>query len=214
MKQLIKQILKNTSLYDPLRNWDVKRRGAREIAEWERNGKPVPTPHIVKQRTLRTHAAKYGLRILVETGTCYGDMVEAMKDVFSRIYSIELSRELYEKAKARFRRARHIELIHGDSGSEMKNIMGKIDGPTLFWLDGHYSGGPTAKGEKDTPIFEELKCILGAPDRGHVIIIDDARCFGSDSAYPTMAALVSFITTRRPNVRVVVEDDSIRVTPK
>ncbi len=43
-------------------------------------------------------------------------MVEAMKNDFDQIYSIELSKELYEEAKWRFKDEKQIELIHGNSG--------------------------------------------------------------------------------------------------
>jgi len=213
MKRLMKQIIKKTPLYYSLNQWAVKRKRAKELIEWEKNGKPLPPPHIVKQRTLQTYSKKFGLKILVETGTYYGGMVEAMKKIFDHIYSIELSKELYEQAKKRFKGVKKIELICGDSGIELRNIMNKIDRPALFWLDGHYSGGVTAKGEKDTPIYEELHHILNASDRGHVIIIDDARNFGSDPAYPSIEALKDFIKSKRPNLEIVVQDDSIRITP-
>ena len=192
----------------------VKRQQKKEFVEWERKGKPIPPPHIVKQRTLQSYAERYDLKVLVETGTYYGDMVEAMKHVFDHIYSIELSKELFEKAKKRFKGLKHVELIHGDSGIEFRNLMDKINQPALFWLDGHYSGGVTAKGEKETPILEELQQILNAPDRGHVIIIDDARCFGTDPAYPTIEQLYTFIKSKRPNVNIFAQDDSIRITPR
>jgi hypothetical protein len=187
---------------------------AEELVQWERKGKPVPPPYIVKQRALKKYSTMYGLRILVETGTYYGDMVEAMKDVFDCIYSIELSEELYRKAKERFKEEKHIEIIHGDSGVELMNLMNKIDKPTLFWLDGHYSAGVTAKGNKDTPIYEELGHILNAPDIGHVIIIDDARYFGSHAAYPTIEVLIEFVKSKRHNLDIVVQNDSIKITPK
>lgn len=213
MSQLLKQIVKKTPLYYPLRNWVVYpwRNWVVVVRKW---GKPVPPAHIVKQRTLQSYSKRFGLKILVETGTYYGDMVEAMKDSFDRIYSIELSRELYGKARERFKGATRIELICGDSGVELRNVVSKLDQPALFWLDGHYSGGDTAKGDKDTPIYEELNQILDAPDLGHVIIIDDARCFGSDPAYPRIRELKHFIQSKRSNVDIVVQDDSIRITPK
>ena len=214
MKQLIKQIIKNTPLYHPLRNRVVKSRDAKELIEWERKGKPVPPPHIVKQRTLQTYSIKYGLKIMVETGTLFGDMVEAMKKVFDRIYSIELDKGLYEEARKRFKGEKHIELICGDSGVEIINLMNKIDEPALFWLDAHFSGGITAKGETDTPIYKELSTILNAPDRGHVMIIDDARSFGSDRDYPGMDELIEFVKSKRSNLDIAVQDDSIRITPK
>lgn len=184
-----------------------------EIIEWEAKGKPVPPPHIIKQQTVQEYAKRYGTNIFVETGTYYGTMVEAMKDVFDHIYSIELGNILYENAKKKFEGQNHIEIIHGDSGVELSKVMDKIDGPALFWLDGHYSEGVTVKGSVDTPIRAEVSCILNAPDIGHVIIIDDARCFGTDPAYPTIAELTELIKSKRPNVAITVENDSIRVVP-
>ena len=213
MNLLMEKIITKTPLYDSLRNLVIRRRELKELADWERNGRPIPPPHIVKQQTLKTISKRYGLKILVETGTYYGDMVEAMKDVFNQLYSIELSTELYKKAKKRFKGEKHIELICGDSGLELMNLMSKIDKPTLFWLDGHYSAGVTAKGEKDTPIYEELNHILNSTDKGHVIIIDDARCFGADPNYPSIKELCDFIKSKRANLDIVIQDDCIRVIP-
>ena len=217
MIQLMKQIIQKTPLYNPLSKWLAKRRYQIQFEEWKRNGRPVPPPHIVKQRTLQLYSKKYGLKVLVETGTYYGAMVEAMKDVFDHIYSIEISKELYELARERFKTVKHIELINGDSGVELKNVIDKLEidaRPALFWLDGHYSGGVTSRGNKDTPINEELSHILGGSDRGHVIIIDDARLFGIDPAYPNMEELKAFIKSKRVDVDIVVQDDSIRIVPK
>jgi len=116
MNLLMEKIITKTPLYDSLRNLVIRRRELKQLADWERNGRPIPPPHIVKQQTLKTISKRYGLKILVETGTYYGDMVEAMKDVFNQLYSIELSTELYKKAKKRFKGEKHIELICGDSG--------------------------------------------------------------------------------------------------
>lgn len=213
MKEVLKSLMRRTPLYHPLRIWLFRRRQKREIIDWERSGRQLPLPQILKQANLRKYAKQYNLRVLVETGTFYGDMIEAMKSFFERIYSVELSKELFEKAKNRFRSFDHIELIHGDSGKELANVMEELHQPALFWLDAHYSAEGTAKGEKDTPICAELNQIFDAPDLGHVIIIDDARCFGVDPAYPTIEELEKYILSKRRNVRMTVEDDSIRITP-
>lgn len=175
---------------------------------------PVPPPHAVKKQALATYLEVYGLKVLVETGTYKGDMVEAMKGLFERIYSIELGDELYRNAKDRFKGLEHIEIIHGDSGIELLSLMQKINRPSLFWLDGHYSGDFTAKGSEDTPIYKELGHILDSPDLGHVIIIDDARLFGYDPAYPTIKELKAFIRSKRHKLNITIQDDSIRITPK
>src|SRR5256885_14486168 len=169
--------------------------------------KLVPPPHVVKQRVLREYAERYQLKVFVETGTYRGDMVEAMKPLFDKIYSIELGDELFAKAKRRFERDTHIELIHGDSGKELGRILVRLQQPALFWLDGHYSAGDTARGEKDTPLYEELAQILRAPALGHVIVIDDARCFGSEPAYPTLPALRADVCSGGPPWEIARADD-------
>ena len=213
MKQVLKEFIKRTPLYHPIRNWTRLRKQKRELLRWERQGRPVPPPHVVKQRTINVLAERFGLTMLVETGTYYGDMVEAMKRRFSQIYSIELSRELCERAAKRFHGDGNVKIIHGDSGTELGKLVREIDQPALFYLDGHYSAGITARGAKDTPIYEELAHIFDTQNRKHVIVIDDARCFGKDPGYPSLRELREFIRSKRPDVEIEVEDDSIRITP-
>jgi len=82
-----------------------------------------------------------------------------------------------------------------------------------FWGVLYYSAGETAKGDKDTPIYEELTHIFNSKQRGHVVIIDDARCFGTHPAYPSIDELGKFIMANSPNVKIDVENDSIRIVP-
>ena len=91
--------------------------------------------------------------------------------------------------------------------------MKELKKPALFWLDGHYSGGETARGKKDTPILEELITIFGAKEE-HIILIDDARLFGSAKDYPSLKELAFFCRNKKPNIDFVVLDDCIRITPK
>lgn len=215
----VKEKIAGNPIYSRMRDWSSKRRRMRrqasQIEEWQKNGRPVPPPHAFKQHTLRQYARDYGLRVLVETGTYQGRMIKALENEFDRIYSIELSEDLCEKARALFERAKHVEIIQGDSGVEMGRLVARLDQPALFWLDGHYIPGTddTARGDRDTPIYQELDHILRSKDKGHVIIIDDARCFGTDPDYPTIEELTRFILSKLENVEVSVKDDSIRITP-
>ncbi len=209
MKSALKEIIKRTPIYSALRTF----RQRREIKDWERRGRPGPPPHIVKQRTIREFAERFGVKVLIETGTNYGDMVEAMKNHFSRIYSIELSNHLYEKARRKFAGDDRVTIIHGDSGVELGKLITTLDQPALFWLDGHYSAGVTARGNKDTPICEELAHIFSSPQQGHVVIIDDARCFGTAPDYPSIEDLTSFIRSKSPDVNIEIENDIIRIAP-
>jgi hypothetical protein len=204
---------KRMRAYYAFKNWQNRRKQLSALEKWEKSGKSLPPPHLVKQHAIKTYAEEYNLEILVETGTYYGDMIEAMKKVFRKIYSIELSESLYNRARDRFRNDHHVVLIHGDSGTQLKNLAGQLDKPALFWLDGHYSAGVTARGDEDTPVMKELDHILGSRTRGHVILIDDARCFGTDHGYPSIDEIESFVRARQPDVDISIQDDCIRITP-
>jgi hypothetical protein len=176
--------------------------------KWVRDGSILPPTHYVKQKFIRDYIIKYGIKTVVETGTYYGDMVEALRKTVDSIYSIELSKDLYNKAKIRFQKYNNIEIIHGDSGIEIKKIIPKLDNKTLFWLDGHYSKGITAKGEKITPIFEELQYILSDEKKDFIIIIDDARLFGTSDGYPSENELYDFVNKRKSNLSIYNENDA------
>lgn len=107
---------------------------ATSIREWERSGKPAPPPHVVKQNNLRSIARQYGLKTLVETGTHYGDMIDALKREFEKIISIELGEDLHRQAVVRFAGQRNVELIQGDSGRALKDLLPRINAPSLFGL--------------------------------------------------------------------------------
>jgi hypothetical protein len=180
--------------------------------KWLATGKPVPPPHLIKQRMLLARARKTGVRIMVETGTLAGDLVDAMKDHFGQIYSIEISHELAQKAQQRFRDNSNIRIIEADSAKALAELVPEIHEPALFWLDGHYSGGNTGKGDKVTPIMEELAAIY-ASDQKHVVLIDDARCFGNETDYPSLSKLSSFVRKLRPDASISVANDCIHIMP-
>lgn len=182
----------------------------RQFNSWEKNNCPVPPPHIVKQYTIAEYQQKYGFTTLVETGTYLGEMVEAQKSKFKKIISIELSSDLYKKAVRRFKNDANVVIVQGDSGKVLPEILPKLDESAIFWLDGHYSAGITAKGEKECPIFEELNAILSSNKLDHTLLIDDARLFIGKGDYPTIASLTEFIQNRNGKYQVEVKHDIIR----
>jgi glycosyltransferase involved in cell wall biosynthesis len=177
---------------------------------WNADG---TVPHVVKRRVVRDYAKRYGATTLVETGTYMGDMVAAMSHSFRRIYTIELQPSFFAKARARFARKHHVTVLHGDSGREIARVSTWLDEPALFWLDAHYSGGTTARGDLDTPIVAELRHILGSGDIAHVLLIDDARSFTGRDGYPTIEELRELVNRLRPQYVMEVALDIIRITP-
>ena len=207
MLESIKQVLKKTLPDDVLK----LRRDLEARRAWEREGRPSPPPHIVKEELIRDYAKTFNTRILIETGTYLGDMVHAMKKSFSRIISFELDQTLAAQAQERFGKDSHVEIVQGDSGKLLGHFLTTISEPCLFWLDGHYSGGITAKGALETPIKNELTFILSHPVDGHVILIDDARCFTGENDYPTLDELQDFVNEHKQDWQFQVETDVIRI---
>jgi hypothetical protein len=107
-----------------------------------------------------------------------GDTVEAVLSDFRVVRSIELKPEFFVNAQTRFEPWPHVRILHGDSSITLYEAINDLDNVNIvFFLDGHWSGGGTARGRKDCPLMEELKVIAnrGRPD---VIIIDDQPMFG------------------------------------
>jgi hypothetical protein len=183
------------------------------LTKWKKTGKPVPPPHYIKQLIIKKYQKMFNVDIFVETGTYMGDMVCAMKNKFKKIYSIELSHDLRERAVRKFKNQKHITILWGDSGKVLCDIIPEIKERAIFWLDGHYSAGITAKGEKNCPIFEELTAIFSS-SINHILLIDDARCFDGSDDYPTIKALSEFILLHRDKSEIEIDDDVIRVIIK
>jgi hypothetical protein len=202
-----KGLLRRTPLRDVVA--EVRRR--RSLVAWERAGRPLPPPAAYKRAVVRGYGRAFGLRVLIESGTYRGEMVEAVRKHFAAIHSIELDTALWEAARRRFAGRRNVTVWHGDSGEVIGQILGRVREPALFWLDGHYSEGITAKGDLATPIVAELRHIIGHEVRDHVILVDDARCFDGTQDYPTMAQVTDLVTRARRDLAVTVRDDVIRI---
>jgi len=176
---------------------------------WRRK---IPPPHIYKQKIVSEHGKKYKINILYESGTFKGDMVYGMKNRFQKIISVELSDYYFKQAKKRFKKNKHINIIKGDSEQEIKKFLKSLKEPSVFWLDGHYSFGNTAKSKVNTPIINELKSILNHKIKTHVILIDDAREFRGENDYPEISKLKKML--KKSNYSMQVEVDIIRITPQ
>jgi hypothetical protein len=174
-----------------------------------------------KRILIKEYRLKNNSKIFIETGTFLGDTIDLLKNDFEKLISFELSEELAIKAKKRFTNDINIKILHGDSGKLLANVLNEISDPCLFWLDGHYSSEfwigdefiRTAKGDKDTPILEELKAILKHPIKNHIILIDDARCFTGKGDYPKIREIKKKIKDSNPNYHIKVKNDIIRISP-
>ena len=183
------------------------------VMVWSMKGRKLPPPHSLKQEIINKIRKKYRYSTLIETGTFKGDMIEAQRRNFNRLYSIELSHELYINATERFKKFNHVIIIEGDSGIVLKTLIKQINEPAVLWLDGHYSGGITAKGELNCPVYKELDAIFENSELHHAILIDDARHFTGEADYPSTEELEEYVRTKNSLYSFSIEDDIIFILP-
>lgn len=176
-----------------------------------------------KRKLILQYKNAYQSLVFVETGTFLGDTVAAMRPYFSKIYTIELQKDLAARCIERFKNDNLIEVLQGDSAELISNILPKINANTLFWLDAHYSSEfyigeefiRTAKAKKETPIIEEIQSILDLGLKNNVILIDDARCFNGENDYPTINQLKALLNKKGiKNRQIKVKRDVIRIIPE
>ncbi len=169
-----------------------------------------------KTRVNILRKAGEGLDWFVETGTADGYTTKALMGDFQSLITIELDYPRYLHVSTKEFLGTNVTPLHGDSTSVLREVVHWLPGPALFWLDAHYSGG--VRGDKDTPIMEELDALIPSK-HPHVILIDDARLFGKDPAYPAMDWVEQFVDSRNEfaeatsRYKVKVENDIIFITP-
>jgi len=166
----------------------------------------------------------YGSTVFIETGTYLAGTTVACSRIFNEVYSIELGKSFYLRAIENFGTIRNIKFLYGDSCEVLPALLqGFGQEKVLFWLDGHYSGGLTAKGSTNTPIFAELIAIRDSRIKDAVILIDDLRCFNELNkelppdnecyGYPSFAELSSLILAINPAYQILVMGDVLLCLP-
>jgi len=183
------------------------------------------TTGALRQDFLEKLKTIFSVDVFVESGTYLGGTTQDARPFFSKIHSVELSKDFFKKAKKRFRNEQKISLYQGDSGTVFYSILPQITSKILFYLDGHYSGGTTALGAKVSPLLEELKAIKDAQKTDSVIIIDDIRLMQdskfpekirntSADGYPHLPELIQALLEINPEYQFCFTADALLVFPK
>jgi hypothetical protein len=175
---------------------------------WKLEGGEAP-PSGIKARWIRHFQRLYSINVFVETGTCRGDMIRAALHNFKEIYSVELDEELHRFAKSRFARFSHVHLFQGSSDQVLLQLIPSLRERCLFWLDAHYSGGETARGELECPVLGELAALAQHPIKDHVILIDDANYFNGTRDHPAVEQVEARLAAINQGYRIEVRENLI-----
>lgn len=190
---------------------DRRRREKRYCKAVLRGEYPLP-PQSVKLAVIRHNIPDPHPRVFVETGTYYGDTVAAIKDMYSKVISIEVDAALHKMACKRFADDRNVHIELGDCAKKLPEALATLGEAAVFWLDGHYSGGVTGKGEIEDPILISLNQIAAHPVRGHVIFVDDARTFDGREGRPDISEVFNCIKKIDNRYIIRVQSDIIVAT--
>lgn len=179
-----------------------------EFVAWWRRNFVSPAPQFIKMRILQS--AK-NVDVWIETGTYMGRTTDFLRQIGSSVVSIEASKELALKAERLFERHTNVQIVYGLSEDELEKILEGLGSEVrriAFWLDGHFSGGPTHLGPVETPIQKELEIISRKLKRFDEVsvFIDDFRCFvKQETDYPGTEILSCW--ARENNLSWSVEHD-------
>jgi len=210
-KEPFKDFLERTTFLGAMARHHRLRQLKKKYTIWQRQGMGGAMPNYGKQQTVIEYIKRFKPQVFIETGTYKGKMVYAVMPYIDNIYTIELSEFHFERAQNRFAGYPNIKIIQGQSGEVIPELMKNINQNCLFWLDAHYSGGSTAKGELESPIEQELECIMNHEKaKDHTILIDDARFFVGKGGYPTIEQVKRYILKQHPDWIFEVENDIIR----
>jgi len=121
--------------------------------------------------TLTKLRMQFGIKNFVETGTCHGDTAELGALIFDRVFTCEIDPNLFVEASRRLAGYPHAQIFQMESPAFLRQIRAELARPTIYWLDGHWCGGPV-KPPKECPVLEEL-AEIGSLHGHSVILIDD-----------------------------------------
>jgi hypothetical protein len=154
----------------------------------------------------------------VETGTFEGNTTVWASEHFQKCVTIENSKPVYERTIANHGHIAKIQFLFGNSATELKPVIEKLNGNSLFWLDGHWSGWDTYGEEDQCPILKELEQVGTRPS--DFLLIDDARLFLAPPAlpnradqWPTVDEVISAIHKFNPEHYITVYEDVIVAAP-
>lgn len=174
---------------------------------------------VLPQQLARDLRDRFGLLRAIETGTYKGGSARILASIFPEVVTIELDPTLHARAVDRLAGIPAIMAVQGSSRDRLAPLVDPVR-PTLYWLDGHWSGGVTAGEEDECPVLDELAAIAGGhPD--DCILIDDARLFvepppppHKPEQWPSLDEIEAAIRTARPDHHVAVVHDIVVAVPQ
>lgn len=165
-------------------------------------------------------AKEFGIENFVETGTAYGGTAIWASDHFKKVITTEYCQEIYQETIHKYSHLGNVKFMFGDSRTKLVEIVQKLECPSLFWLDAHWSGGVTYGESDECPLSEEIH-IINESKLDHFILIDDARLFTSPpmpphqiDQWPNITTVLNALNSGKINRYIVIIEDVIIAVPE
>ncbi len=137
---------------------------------------------------------------LIETGTYTGVMAYYFSFQFDRVYTIELDPRMARRASQFLACRKNVSVLQGDVEELLEPTLQNLpEGRVLLFLDAHYCGEETARGEVSDPIIQELEVASRYLDKIGGIVIDDFRTFGTEPDTPSKSSVLNCVEQIFPN---------------
>jgi hypothetical protein len=118
------------------------------------------------------------VKVCIETGSHRGNGTATFASKFNKVYSIELSDDLYDYCVKTHTNS-NIKFIKGASTDKLTDLVANINDPYFLFLDAHGSGGDTTFDERvgrfGSPVLDEISSV--SKNIPKWIVIDDLYCF-------------------------------------
>jgi hypothetical protein len=175
---------------------------------WRKKGFSSPSPHSVKMAVLKRYGPPDSTWI--ETGSYLGETASRLSRMSKQVHSIEPEKSLFEFVSWRYKKIDNLKFYYGPSEKVLEDLVRVQNANTCFWLDGHFSGDITYRGDDSSPIIFELSVIEKylANLENVRVLVDDVRDFAfqsNDSSYPNLNYLVSWAS--KNNLNWTIEHD-------
>jgi hypothetical protein len=161
---------------------------------------------------------EFGVSRFVETGTFRGDTAAWAAERFGRVITIEASEQLHREAVERHAVLSNVEFVHGNTRAVLPDVVSRLEGPAVVWLDSHWSGGVTFGESDECPLLFEIETVRASP-HDHYVFVDDARYFLAPPPrphklehWPRLAQVTAALTSgERPLEPLLVGDVIVAV---
>jgi hypothetical protein len=108
---------------------------------------------------------KHKIQAIVETGTFHGHTTKEFAKMVPMVYTLEYKQEFADIARKNLKGVKNVKILVGSSPDTMRELLPKLKGPVLFFLDAHWY--------RYWPLRDELQAIADTGHKNAVIVVHD-----------------------------------------